>query len=44
MGGLMDPSFLDAVCALPSEAPAAQATLALESVSQGEERSFQLAW
>lgn len=44
MGGLMDPSFLDAVCALPSEASAAQATPALESVSQGEERSFQLAW
>ena len=44
MGGLMDPSFFDAVCALPSEVSAAQATLTLESVSQGEERSFQLVW
>jgi len=40
----MDPSFLDAVCVLSSEASASQAALALESVSQGEEGSFQLAW
>lgn len=38
----MDPSFTGAVCALSSDTSAAQASLALESVLQGEV-FFQLA-